>query len=446
MNRLNFLSFLMPKRPLRHAVGQAGAKHTDAKQRRAAQTLAQAAKDQRNEQDANDETAVALLNGTVLRAFSGLYEVDVRAPLDASTAVARPEATPSEAVPPETKKPVREKAAKTEVLKAATAQAATAQAVETQIAIEAEQSSDIVLCQVSGRLKKGKRLMAQPVSVGDRVRVRSLETSGMDARGRTLREGYIEEVRPRTSVLARSRFNKANQITVANLDQAVIVMSLREPELSTHRLDRFLVLAESSELRAVICLNKADLVPKRSLPKATRDIIALYGGLGYQIVTTSAEKDLGVEELRELLRDHISAVLGSSGVGKSSLINAVQPGLHLWVGDVMEIGKGRHTTTDVSLHRLDKGGYIADTPGIKTVSLLEREDVDLAQCFPEFVRLETPCRFNNCKHLHEPGCAVRAAVEAKQINAARYESYRRMSLETQSEDQAKAEPQTASIE
>lgn len=434
----------MPKRPLRHAAGQADAKHTDAKQRRAAQTLAQAAKDQRNEQDSQDsqdESAVALLNGTVLRAFSGLYEVDVRAPLDASTAVARPEATPFEAVPPETKKPMREKAAKTEVLKAATAQA-----VETQIAIEAEQSSDIVLCQVSGRLKKGKRLMAQPVSVGDRVRVRSLETSGMDARGRTLREGYIEEVRPRTSVLARSRFNKANQITVANLDQAVIVMSLREPELSTHRLDRFLVLAESSELRAVICLNKADLVPKRSLPKATRDIIALYGGLGYQIVTTSAEKDLGVEELRELLRDHISAVLGSSGVGKSSLINAVQPGLHLWVGDVMEIGKGRHTTTDVSLHRLDKGGYIADTPGIKTVSLLEREDVDLAQCFPEFVRLETPCRFNNCKHLHEPGCAVRAAVEAKQINAARYESYRRMSLETQSEDQAKAEPQTASIE
>lgn len=444
MNRLNFLSFLMPKRPSRHATGQAGAKHTDAKQHRAAQTLAQAAKDQRNEQDTNDETAVALLNGTVLRAFSGLYEVDVRAPLDASTAVALPKATPSEAVPPETKKPARKKAAKTEEFEAAAMQDAVAEEAEAKI--EAEQSSDILLCQVSGRLKKGKRLMAQPVSVGDRVRVRSLETSGMDARGRTLREGYIEEVRPRTSVLARSRFNKANQITVANLDQAVIVMSLREPELNTHRLDRFLVLAESSELRAVICLNKADLVPKRSLPKATRDIIALYGGLGYQIVTTSAEKDLGVEALRELLRDHISAVLGSSGVGKSSLINAVQPGLHLWVGDVMEIGKGRHTTTDVSLHRLDKGGYIADTPGIKTVSLLEREDVDLAQCFPEFVRLETPCRFNNCKHLHEPGCAVRAAVEAKQINAARYESYRRMSLETQSEDQAKAEPQTASSE
>ncbi|HVF84477.1 MAG TPA: ribosome small subunit-dependent GTPase A, partial [Abditibacteriaceae bacterium] len=282
--------------------------------------------------------------------------------------------------------------------------------------------------------KKGKRVLSQVVAVGDRVRVRPLDTLGPDSRGRRLREGYIEEVLPRVTTLGRSRFNKSGQVTVANLDQVVVVMSLREPDLNTHRLDRFLVLAESSELRAVICLNKADLVPKRSLPKATRDLIALYGGLGYEIVTTSAETDLGVEELRELLRDHISAVLGSSGVGKSSLINAVQPGLHLWVGDVMEIGKGRHTTTDVSLHRLNKGGYIADTPGIKTVSLLEREDVDLTQCFPEFVRLETPCRFNNCKHLHEPGCAVRAAVEAKQINNARYESYRRMSLETQSEE------------
>ncbi|HVF84351.1 MAG TPA: GTPase RsgA, partial [Abditibacteriaceae bacterium] len=223
----------MPKRPTRRAAGQTAAKHTDAKQLRAAQTLARAARDQRNEQASTDETLVALLDGTVLRAFSGLYEVDVRAPLDASVAVA----------PPEIKKPARKKAAKAEVVDVAEAKT------------EDEQSLDVLLCQVSGRLKKGKRLTAQPVSVGDRVRVRSLETSGMDARGRTLREGYIEEVRPRTSVLARSRFNKANQITVANLDQAVIVMSLREPDLNTHRLDRFLVLAESSELRAVICLN-----------------------------------------------------------------------------------------------------------------------------------------------------------------------------------------------
>ncbi len=331
-----------------------------------------------------------LVDGTVLRAFSGLYEVDVRSSGDDSS---------------------------------------TQSTAEFQKQNETSQSADILLCTVSGKLKKGKRTLAQPVSVGDRVRVRVLETSGADARGRLLREGYIEEIRPRTSVLARSRTNKADQVTVANLDQAIVVMSLREPELNTHRLDRFLVLAEASELKAVICLNKADLVPKRSLKKETKHLIDLYGGLGYPVVLTSAEKDDGVEELREQLRDHLSAVLGSSGVGKSSLINAVQPGLHLWVGDVMEIGKGRHTTTDVSLHRLNKGGYIADTPGIKTVTLLERDDVNLAQCFPEFRPFENACRFNNCTHLHEPGCAVRAAVEGKKINAARYESYRRMSEE-----------------
>ena len=330
-----------------------------------------------------------LVNGTVLRAFSGLYEVDVHA-------------------------------------SNARTQAAFQKHDETSA------DADILLCTVSGKLKKGKRTLAQPVSVGDRVRVRVLETSGADARGRLLSEGYIEEVQPRTSVLARSRTNKADQVTVANLDQAIIVMSLREPELNTHRLDRFLVLAEASELKAVICLNKIDMIPKRSLKKETKPLTDLYSALGYPVVLTSAEKDDGVEELRELLRDHISAVLGSSGVGKSSLINAVQPGLHLWVGDVMEIGKGRHTTTDVSLHRLDKGGYIADTPGIKTVTLLERDDVDLAQCFPEFRPFENDCRFNNCTHLHEPGCAVRTAAENKNINAARYESYQRMSKEQNS--------------
>jgi ribosome biogenesis GTPase len=168
------------------------------------------------------------------------------------------------------------------------------------------------------------------------------------------------------------------------------------------------------------------MLTKRIRDKETKPLKDLYESLGYRVLVVSAETDLGIKEVRKEMSGHISAFVGSSGVGKSSLVNAIQPGLHLWVGDVMEIGKGRHTTTDVSLHRLDGGGYLADTPGIKTVSLFERKDVDLAQCFPEFRAFENDCRFNNCTHLHEPGCAVREAVEAETVNTARYESYKRI--------------------
>ena len=288
-----------------------------------------------------------------------------------------------------------------------------------------------LLCALGGRLKnpkKERRKFSQPVSVGDRVRVRALETSGADARGRLLREGFIEEVLPRTSSLGRSRYNKTAQITVANLDQVVVVMAARDPDINPHRLDRFLVLAEANELQTVICFNKIDLIKKRELKQTIEPFVDLYRGLGYQVVLTSAEKgkDTGTKDLRAALKDHISAFIGSSGVGKSSLVMMVQPGLQLWIGEVMEIGKGRHTTTDVSLHPLPRGGYIADTPGVKTVTLLETEDVALDRCFPEFVTLLGKCKFNDCTHIHEPGCAIRAAVESGAIALSRYESYQRL--------------------
>jgi len=289
-----------------------------------------------------------------------------------------------------------------------------------------------LLCQMRGKLKHGKRSTAQPVVVGDQVRVRPLSTFGGNSRGQRLREGYIEEVLPRRSWLGRSRGTKTDHVTVANLDRVVVVMSLREPELNTHRLDRFLVLAEANDLEAVICLNKFDLLKKREVKKEVEPIKKLYESLGYKVLPVSAETDYGIVELRELINGHVTAFLGSSGVGKSSLANAVQPGLHLWVGDVMDIGKGRHTTTEVSLHPLDGGGYVVDTPGIKTVSLLEREEVNLPQCFPEFVPVVNDCRFNNCTHDHEPGCAIRAAVEAGGITEARYDSYQKMLTDSKS--------------
>lgn len=285
-----------------------------------------------------------------------------------------------------------------------------------------------IVCQLGGRLKKGRRQFAQPVSVGDRVRVRPLETSGANRVGITNREGFIEEVLPRTSQLGRSRYNKTSQVTVANLDQVVIVMASREPDLNPHRLDRFLVLAEANELRAVVVFNKIDLLKKREIKKEIEPLEKLYAGLGYPTVLTSAEEgiDMGRKALKKELTDHISAFIGSSGVGKSSLVMMIQPKLELWVGEVMDIGKGRHTTTDVTLHPLDGGGYIADTPGVKTVALLEQQEINVAHCFPEFRVLLGQCKFNDCTHRSEPGCAVRAALEAGKIAASRYESYVRL--------------------
>ncbi len=282
------------------------------------------------------------------------------------------------------------------------------------------------LCSLRGVLKKGRKVSTQPVVVGDNVRIRALESSGANAKGDLLSEGHIEEVLPRRTQLGRSRFGKTNQITVSNLDQVAIVMSLRDPDLNLHRLDRFLVLAESNELGAVICLNKTDLLKKRELKKEVDAVRKIYEPLGYTVLTASAETDDGIKELRKVLKEKTSAFIGSSGVGKSSLACAVQPGLHLWIGDVMDIGKGRHTTTDVSLHPLKFGGYIVDTPGVKTVALLEVREVVLPQCFPEMREFEQECRFNNCTHDHEPGCAVREAVENGKMVASRYESYQKM--------------------
>lgn len=288
---------------------------------------------------------------------------------------------------------------------------------------------EVFLCTPRGLLKKGRKSVSQPVAVGDRVRIRISETWGATLRGQRVREGSIEEILPRSSALARSRHNKTAQVTVANLDQCIVVMSLRDPDLNLHRLDRFVVLAEAAELAVTIVLNKMDLVPKRQRKVEVDAVSELYEKLGYSVCAVSAQRDEGIPELRAALAGHISAFVGSSGVGKSSLVNAIQPGLQLYVGDVMEMGKGRHTTTDVSLHRLASGGYIADTPGVKTVSLLAPHELDVAQCFPEIRETAGACKFNNCTHRSEPGCAVRKAVETGEIAASRLESYEKILIE-----------------
>jgi ribosome biogenesis GTPase len=211
---------------------------------------------------------------------------------------------------------------------------------------------------------------------------------------------------------------------VANVDQVLIVFAAARPEPHLRMLDRFLVLCESSDLEPLIVVNKVDLVGEA----AARDTFGVYQRIGYPVLYTSTKQDLGVRELTERICDRISALTGPSGVGKSSLLNAVQPGLALRVASVSDaVQKGRHTTVTAQLVPLQCGGYVADTPGLRELGLWGIEEEELDLLFPEFRPFLGACRYgNSCTHTHEPGCAVGAAVEAGEVPASRFESYRRM--------------------
>ncbi len=257
-----------------------------------------------------------------------------------------------------------------------------------------------------------------PVAVGDRVRV--LATGGG--------AGVIEEVIERAGGAFARRDPEAGQGTlrsVVGLEQLVVVLAAREPEPHLGLLDRFLVTAEAEQLRAVVCINKTDL----GVPPWLAEPLAVYAALGYPVVRTSTASGDGLTALRAHLAGRTSAFLGPSGVGKSSLLNALQPGLHERVSAVSgATSKGRHTTTGTRLFPLDgAGGYIADTAGIRALSLHADVLADLDHCFPEFRPYLGQCSLRDCSHLHEPGCAVRAALQAGRITRARYASYGRFS-------------------
>jgi ribosome biogenesis GTPase len=258
---------------------------------------------------------------------------------------------------------------------------------------------------------------ADLVSVGDRVQI-SWSQSKTDI-------GYIEEILPRQTQFGRTRVDKLPQVIVANLDLLLIIFAARDPQLKLRMLDRFLVTAEASGMLPVICINKIDLVQLKKL----RAQMALYEEIGYKVVYTSIVTGAGIDEMRAVMKDQISAIVGSSGVGKSSLLNEIQPGLRLRVGDVDErMHKGQHTTTEVSLLSLHFGGFVADTPGIRTLGLFEIDDEQgLDIYFPEMRPYIPECKFAACTHQHEPGCAVKNAVEDGGINELRYDSYSRIS-------------------
>lgn len=235
-------------------------------------------------------------------------------------------------------------------------------------------------------------------------------------------QGVIERVEPRKGVVSRRHDNREH-ILAANVDQAAIVASALEPPLKLSLIDRFIVSCEKGGVEPLVCINKADLVPKHALDA----IVRLYADLGYRVVPTSVIDGRGVAELQSLLADKTTVFTGQSGVGKSSLLNSAQPSLDLKTGDVSDwTMKGRHTTRRAVLLPLEGGGYVVDTPGIRQFQLWEVAPPEVEAYFVEFLRYIPQCRFPDCGHTHEDGCAVKQAVAVGMISQERYESYLRI--------------------
>ena len=232
-------------------------------------------------------------------------------------------------------------------------------------------------------------------------------------------EGLIERVEPRHGLLTRASRGREH-VLVANVDQVVVVMSLVEPDLKPHLIDRYLVSAEQGRIAAIICLNKADLVD----PAAYQSLIGFYSQLAIPTFLTSATTGQGVVRLRQYLVGRQTVFAGQSGVGKSSLLNAIQPGLGLRVREVSEATqKGRHTTTTAELLHLDIGGWVVDTPGIRQFQLWDIMPEELEGFFPEFRPYVPLCAYPDCTHTHEDRCAIKRAVEQRRLSARRYTSY-----------------------
>jgi len=267
---------------------------------------------------------------------------------------------------------------------------------------------------LAGKVRLDARKSTNPVVVGDTVEI-TVESD----------EALITEVHPRKNYIIRKSLNLSKQthILAANLDQAILLATLVAPRTSTGFIDRFLVTAEAYRIPAAIIFNKTDLLNKE-LKEMQNELIGMYAFIGYTCFSISAFDKKGVDKVKKLLKDKVSLLTGHSGTGKSTLINAIQPGLDLKTGNISDVHlKGKHTTTFSELHKLDMGGYIIDTPGIKELGLVEMKKEEVGHYFPEFRALMHQCRFNTCTHTHEPGCAVLKALEEGKIYEERYHNY-----------------------
>ena len=279
-------------------------------------------------------------------------------------------------------------------------------------------NGDCIACRLKGRLRTEGIKSTSPVVVGDRV----------------LLEGdMICDIEPRKNYLIRkaTKLSKHSHIIAANVDMAFLVVTFRLPETPVEFIDRFLVAAEAYRIPVCLVFNKIDLFsPEEWL--VVKQFENIYRTIGYQTIETSVVGLAGIDELRQMFTGKVSVVAGLSGVGKSSLINAMDPGLQARVGDMSDFHhSGKHTTTFAEMYRLEGGGYIIDTPGIRGFGLIHVGKEELYHFFPEIFQMSAGCTYYNCRHVNEPGCAVMEAVETGKISESRYRSYLSMMEDSQ---------------
>ncbi|MBP9994633.1 MAG: ribosome small subunit-dependent GTPase A [bacterium] len=271
-------------------------------------------------------------------------------------------------------------------------------------------------CRLRGKIRLDGLRTTNPLAVGDNVnfeKERDKETC------------VIDRILPRSNVIIRKSVNlsKESHIIAANIDLAILVATIAQPRTSTGFIDRFAVTAEAYHIPVVVVFNKCDIYDDEQ-NAAAAELVKVYNGIGYESFPVSAKTGFNCERLKELMRNKVCMFSGHSGVGKSALVNRLDPGLNVRVGEISDVHeKGKHTTTYAQMFHLAFGSYIIDTPGIKEFGLYDLEKETLAQRFPEMRAMMHECRFNNCTHRHEPHCAIKDAVENGVIAEWRYTNY-----------------------
>ncbi len=277
-------------------------------------------------------------------------------------------------------------------------------------------------CKIKGKFRIKGIKNTNPVTVGDHVAFTLQNVSADETKAKI---GLITAISERKNYIIRRSINLSKQahIIAANIDQAVLVVTLEWPVTTTTFIDRYLASAEAYRIPVLLVFNKVDRYSEEQKNKM-HELISVYENIGYGCLETSAETGMGLEDLKNALKDKTNVVNGHSGVGKSTLINRLQPGLNLKTKEISDSHKtGKHTTTYSELYKLSFGGHIIDTPGIKAFGMLEMEPWEISHYFVEIFKESENCQYNNCSHTHEPGCAVKAAVENGEIAVSRFISY-----------------------